>query len=650
MNRKLRSTLLSALILVGISALVATPAAAQTRLGIHVTQEELNIWKQRAQSGPYRVAGDVQTNSPGDWTRIINNANSFLNNPSNERWSGQPAGSCWSYKSNPPALPNRNWGERMRDAAFAFLITGTTTYRDAVLNELLAQAATAGTTWADSTRWNTGTNCAYGDAWSWQITMWLTKLLYAYDYIRPTISSSNRSTLDTWFLNAAVLWDDNVRKIIETRFPNRDKDDYSTWGSGYPVCIAGPILTHLGGFGHCDFHEGWNNRSANHVRFFGLVGIMTNNSALKTRSKRWLKEWIRFANFADSTNSQFHRSISDRAAGIGWNYTALMIGGMVTLADAFARIGDSELYNYSTSLGDPSGTLTPGGGPKSLLSVTKKFLDYVDGTVKRYATTNSANDGNANYKIDSVDEVLGAAWISDSYVIPGNLFWLDSRVTAVYRRAASGAPAYPSNPSSFGGCVYCGDWSTLPGVFFMFGQMEGKVNPYSGAESEAPSPPTTSSSIVTVSSTYPGYTTAPVDDGLIDAKGGTSTTWASAESSTADHWVNIALSSPQQINTVTIHWAYNNYQQKYMTSQSVKVQYWNGTSYVDVATLMYPGSDVPSSKASFPAVTTAQLRFYQPANQGNPSYSTVFWVTEIDYENATTAPTSPTSLTLNPTQ
>ena len=39
-------------------------AIAQTRLGLHVTQEELNIWKQRAQNGPYKSTGDVRTNSP----------------------------------------------------------------------------------------------------------------------------------------------------------------------------------------------------------------------------------------------------------------------------------------------------------------------------------------------------------------------------------------------------------------------------------------------------------------------------------------------------------------------------------------------------------------------------------------------------------
>ena len=151
----------------------------------------------------------------------------------------------------------------------------------------------------------------------------------------------------------------------------------------------------------------------------------------------------------------------------------------------------------------------------------------------------------------------------------------------------------------------------------------------------------TVSSGITVDSTYPGYTTSPIDDGVINASGGAATTWASADSST-DHWVNIAFPSSKSLNTATIFWAYNTYQQKYMTSQKVYVQYWDGSSYQTVATLNYPGSNVLSSSVSFPTVNTTQLRFYQPASQGNSSYPEVFWITELDY--AVQAPSAPNSL------
>jgi len=84
--------------------------SAQTRLGLHFTQEELNIWRQRAQNGPYKTRGDVCTNSPGDWERIVSHANAFLSNPSGERWKGQANAIC--VKPYDPIAPRREQGEK----------------------------------------------------------------------------------------------------------------------------------------------------------------------------------------------------------------------------------------------------------------------------------------------------------------------------------------------------------------------------------------------------------------------------------------------------------------------------------------------------------------------------------------------------------
>ena len=146
-----------------------------------------------------------------------------------------------------------------------------------------------------------------------------------------------------------------------------------------------------------------------------------------------------------------------------------------------------------------------------------------------------------------------------------------------------------------------------------------------------------------VDSTFPGYSTSPVDDGVRDAFGGTATTWASGENSSAPHWIEIPLPSSQQINTATIHWAYND--TTYMTSQEMQVQYWNGSSFVTAATMTWPGKDVPSTTVTFPTVTTSKLRFYQPPNQGHPNYPEVIWLAEIDFGGSVTPnPAAPTNL------
>jgi hypothetical protein len=151
--------------------------------------------------------------------------------------------------------------------------------------------------------------------------------------------------------------------------------------------------------------------------------------------------------------------------------------------------------------------------------------------------------------------------------------------------------------------------------------------------------------VVTVDSTFSGFSTASIDDGIINASGDIATTWASA-SSGSDHWVEIAFASPMQTNTATIHWAYNNYQQRFMTAKQLNVQYWDGSTYKTIATTSYSGSDVPSSSVVFPAVTTSRMRFFMPAGQGNPGYPDILWLTEVEYGlgNVVTPPAAPGTL------
>jgi hypothetical protein len=61
---------------------------ANTRLGLHVTTNELAIWQTRSVSGPYKTAGDVSTNSPGDWDHIKAQADALVATPTMDRWNG----------------------------------------------------------------------------------------------------------------------------------------------------------------------------------------------------------------------------------------------------------------------------------------------------------------------------------------------------------------------------------------------------------------------------------------------------------------------------------------------------------------------------------------------------------------------------------
>ncbi|MGB5106386.1 MAG: discoidin domain-containing protein, partial [Candidatus Zixiibacteriota bacterium] len=145
----------------------------------------------------------------------------------------------------------------------------------------------------------------------------------------------------------------------------------------------------------------------------------------------------------------------------------------------------------------------------------------------------------------------------------------------------------------------------------------------------------------TVSSTYSGYSSTRITDGVIDPFGGTASTWASTESSTQPHWVEVDFGSSRKIKRVLVYWAWNAGQGTWMTSQEFRLQAWNGTAYTDVATVSNATID-SCSFVDIAPVTTSRLRYFQPANMGPATYPSVVWVSEMDVFGLTnTAPSVP---------
>jgi hypothetical protein len=192
---------------------------------------------------------------------------------------------------------------------------------------------------------------------------------------------------------------------------------------------------------------------------------------------------IKYHTFPDGTVAEFYRWTSANPC-LGWDYAALIIGSAISVADALGRAGDMELLNYSTSTGY-DGTA---GGPKSLSQIINLFMSFVDATTVRYGTNQPGNNGNANYRIDTVDQFAGEAYSDDTAIAQANLYYRSAINKSRYMRSASGASAYPAGGGNTGGWTpFTGEWGIYPGVLFMFGQMEGKVFPYSTGGSQLPS-------------------------------------------------------------------------------------------------------------------------------------------------------------------
>jgi hypothetical protein len=481
-------------LLLGFSMMSAQDTLAQTRLGVFFAKGELEIWKQRSVGGPYRTDGDAQTNSPGDWTRILANANSFLANPSSERWAGNTLGRCFT-QNDMAFAPNASQGRLMRDAAFAYLITGNTAYKTAVRNELITMAGLPGTQWQGSVWRGTNNNCITALPNSYDPTLvimvWMGKVALAYDFIRFELPAADRTTLDRWLIDFGLRFEPPIyKRIFETIWPNRSIDDYSF----SPYSPQYTYILYYNGPQWGWWHSGWANWNITGMTTMSIIGLITNHAYLKAQGKRYFKEFIRYGIWPEGATGDLYRWDADGYNGAnpcskGWAYSGSQLGPIALIAEGFARTGDPSLYDYTSAEGY-NGT-SDGSSVKGLKMAIEYYQGLVSGAVVKAGTRSASKAADARYRIDSqcddftsTGELGTINWRGIHDVWSGavaNRYYKDSELTQGYRRQQSGAPAYPSNPSgifSGGASVWEGPNALLPGLLFMFGQMEGKVNPY----------------------------------------------------------------------------------------------------------------------------------------------------------------------------
>ena len=138
----------------------------------------MEIWKQRLLTGPYKEG----------WNIIKSRADAFASNPE-PRWPGKTSNTC--YDQDVDARPGRTRDSGLRDAGLAYLITGNNSYREAVRNALLAQVSMTGTDFTNRVRW-----CVSTSGEEQEVANWVRRLVYGYSFIRETLSTTERSTLD----------------------------------------------------------------------------------------------------------------------------------------------------------------------------------------------------------------------------------------------------------------------------------------------------------------------------------------------------------------------------------------------------------------------------------------------------------------------
>jgi hypothetical protein len=474
----MRRTLLLVIAFIALSDLYA-----QTRLGLHFTKEELEIWKKRAVSGPYRTKGDVQPNSPGDWNRVVSEADAFLANPSTERWVGYTGGGCFPTGST---YEPKVKGVFMQSAAFVWLVTGNNKYLAPIKEELLWHAKQPLLDFTNTSRW-----CYIGDSNpGFNISEWLTKCMHSYDYIKETLTPAERAILDNWLLGAAKYYVMNVDAYFKKRFADRANGNYQL--SSYSIACEKDNYKQTMYYGSTPvgfLARGYNNRHGTNVRFIGTVGIFLDNQELQDFAKRWFFEWMRYGVYPSMDIADLHRCLVNPSTEPerGYNYVYSFAQAMSDLADVFARSGDNSLYEYATTDGY-YGSESP-GNPKTLQKVLENTLKYMNGTHKRYASEVSTT--NSNMLINGIDPYASPGEIAyDTWFCVANRYYKNKTITANYLRQAPGCRPYPNTARNIGGFhTWGGHAGIYPATLFMFGQLEGVTDPYTNGSTTLPDKP-----------------------------------------------------------------------------------------------------------------------------------------------------------------
>lgn len=451
------------LLLAGLLWWLLAPPVAHSGGPLH-TAEDVRVWQQRSTQGPYRVAGDQQPQSPGDWERITQQAEAFRANPAVDRYLGRST--CPQTEADGPFNGSWHRGSKLRDAAFVALVQEDAALREAVLTELHTHADAPGLQWSNDTLFGCPEFIG-GTTMPWNSVF--LKYLIGYSFVREQAPDTQRATLDAWVLAYGQRMEWSVHETVKKRFPQRKQGDY-TLSSSYSTCQSPKALyVQSSPYQICAFHNAWANQTALAALAVGLTGVLLQDGALHTEATRFFQEWVRYMVWPDGTLGETSRWVGGGPQH-GMSYPGLAIIQMTLLAEIFSRAGDDRLYDYTATDGLHSSTVTHEGTTKSLQATITEYISRVTGTRSIYADSKAdATRLDSNMESccgwQTVNDVMMAALVSRAH----------PTVTPYVLRA--GGPPYPSavtsncgsgGPTSLAWAT--GDaWCVLPGVLFMYG-------------------------------------------------------------------------------------------------------------------------------------------------------------------------------------
>jgi len=158
--------------------------------------------------------------------------------------------------------------------------------------------------------------------------------------------------------------------------------------------------------------------------------------------------------------------------------------------------------------------------------------------------------------------------------------------------------------------------------------------PQASATATPGTPPTLlelSVSRVAVDSSYEGYTSKPLTDGVLDVKRISAMrynegNWASAETH-EPHWIELQLREPARVSAVYIYWGFD--RNHFNASRRVELQTPDERGEWRTISVIEPGNNYDRTAFEFAPVSTNRVRLLQPAQQGPRGRPFVMWVREV---------------------
>jgi len=138
-----------------------------------------------------------------------------------------------------------------------------------------------------------------------------------------------------------------------------------------------------------------------------------------------------------------------------------------------------------------------------------------------------------------------------------------------------------------------------------------------------------SRTVVEVDSTYGGYSTKPLTDGVIDVRNvdWNNAAWASAEAA-RNHWVRMNFAKASSVSNVTIYWHTEG--DTTHTSQRGRLLGWreDGTR-IEIATFANDDTS-PATHLEFDPIELSAIELRQPGDGGPAKRPRIMWLREIE--------------------